>query len=316
MTTSEKCFITVAQTLHMGKAAELLFTSQQAVSDNIRRLEREHCTQLFFRRPHLSLTPEGRILLKALERIRIIEDNLQKDIQHIYNNTSGTIRFGVGSYRVHDAVVNLLVKYHQMYPDIRIDVLYEDTTKLESMLLQGQLDVFAGFNISNNEDFCKSILIREDPCVLITESLLQMYLLPEDIATMKKQGINIEQFEKLPLIANYPDGSLWKNYQYAFDRLNIHPHIIASSNDFSEIIKLCSASYGVALCPSFLHSVVDSLNATDNRFNRIYTFPFPDLGWVNSIELATHKMSSIPHYLRDFINIAGLYMAVQNTEIA
>lgn len=40
MTTAERCFIVTAHTLHMGKAAELLFSSQQAVSDNIRRLER------------------------------------------------------------------------------------------------------------------------------------------------------------------------------------------------------------------------------------------------------------------------------------
>lgn len=309
MTNSEKCFIITAHTLHMGKAAEILFTSQQAVSDNIRRLEKEHGVTLFFRKPQLALTPEGRILLKALERIQIIENNMKNDLQLLHTASQGTLRFGMGSYRVHDSVVEMLTNFRQLYPDIRVDVMYEDTRRLEELLLRGQLDVIIGFNIINHEDFDKRSLIHEQPGVMGTDSLLQRYFLPDELDRFSREGISVKEFETLPLIANYPIGSLWLNYKQTFDKMDIHPHIIASSNDFSKILRLCAADYGVALCPLFLSQIIKKVNSSTNRFNPIHIFPFPALGWVNSIDLATHKMASHSNYLEDFIQIITTHIA-------
>lgn len=303
MTNSEKCFIITAQTLHMGKAADILFTSQQAVSDNIRRLEKEHGVTLFTRKPQLALTPEGRILLKALEHIQVIESNMKRDMQILHTSTQGTLRFGMGSYRVHDSVVEMLTDFRKYYPDIRIDVMYEDTRRLETLLIQGELDVIVGFNVINHEDFDRTTIVREQPGIMGSDALLQRYFLREELERFAKEGITVHEFETLPLIANYPLGSLWLNYKRTFDKMGIEPHIIASSNDFSKILRLCAADYGIALCPMFLSQIIKRVNATTNRFNPIHIFPFPALGWVNSIDLATHKMASQSQYLQDFVQI-------------
>lgn len=311
MNTSEKCFLIVAQTLHMGKAAAMLFTTQQAVSDNIKRLEKEHGVMLFHRRPTLQLTAEGRVLLAGLRRIQLIEDTVRREMKQDYDDTTGTIRFGMGAYRVHDALVGLLLKYQKIHPDIRVDVVHLDTRTLERMLLEGQMDVVIGFNIKEHSELKKEVLVEEEPRVLITERGLNLFFLPKEVRRIKERGLTVEDFEKLPLIANYPAGALWNHYEKAFTRLRIRPRIVASSDDFSEILKLCSANYGGALCPSFLQQVVETYNATDNRFNRLHAVQFPALGWGNTTELAVHKMRAVPPYLEDFIYIAGRYMTVQ-----
>ena len=99
MNTSQKMFILAAQEMNFSRAAEKAFVTPQCLSDHIKRLEEHYRVQLFVRRPHLQLTPEGQAMLRCFLRIQALEDSMKNELADISGGVRGTIRLGVPATR-------------------------------------------------------------------------------------------------------------------------------------------------------------------------------------------------------------------------
>ncbi|MFB6551067.1 LysR family transcriptional regulator [Streptomyces sp. NPDC056405] len=72
-----RAFVTVAEDLHFTRAAARLYVAQQALSRDVRRLERELGAELFVRTTrHVTLTADGERLLPYARRVLQAQDDL------------------------------------------------------------------------------------------------------------------------------------------------------------------------------------------------------------------------------------------------
>lgn len=90
-------FLTVAEELHFGRAAERLHIVQSAVSQQIRRLERELGCDLFDRSARrVRLSPGGLVLLAHAREMLLIEEKARAAVAAV--GTDGTVlRLGTSS---------------------------------------------------------------------------------------------------------------------------------------------------------------------------------------------------------------------------
>ncbi len=133
-------FLTVCESLNFTTAAETLNLSQPAVSQHIKFLENQYGCQLFDRsQKHVTLTPQGQMLFRALKTMandeRRITHQLQHDIQAPKELAFGVTRT-VGEY----AILTKLVHYIQKHPEINFHIHYQNTHTLLHYLDDGLID--------------------------------------------------------------------------------------------------------------------------------------------------------------------------------
>jgi DNA-binding transcriptional LysR family regulator len=129
-------FVTVAEELHFGRAAERLAIVQPAVSQQIRRLERELGVELFDRSPrHVRLTlagerflPEARATLSAAERARA----------SVSGQVTVTIRVGT-SEGLGDRLDRVLGALADLVPGLTVELEYARTQARLDRVRGGQL---------------------------------------------------------------------------------------------------------------------------------------------------------------------------------
>ncbi|KUL51429.1 LysR family transcriptional regulator [Streptomyces sp. NRRL F-4489] len=91
-------FLTVAEELHFGRAAERLHIVQSAVSQQLRRLERELGTELFARSTRsVRLTEAGHRLLPYAREMLALQARAREALDELRAERAATVRLGTSS---------------------------------------------------------------------------------------------------------------------------------------------------------------------------------------------------------------------------
>jgi len=144
MTTDQmKYFLKAAKMLNFTAAAERLFITQPALSQQITAIEKELNMQLFVRGNNsVYLTPAGELFYKRLQDIYQNYLYLIEQISDLNASNSGHLNIGLLEDQLLDEVIidsiNYLVK---QYPNINVGVSKRDAYALCGGLADGTLDI-------------------------------------------------------------------------------------------------------------------------------------------------------------------------------
>ncbi|MCF3652425.1 LysR family transcriptional regulator [Synoicihabitans lomoniglobus] len=136
-----RSFVTVAETLHFGQAAERLKIAQPALSQHIQKLETSLEARLLDRNRHgVALTAVGQVFLREARSILAQVQHARNEVERVKAGGEGTLRLGYVPGPARGALTCALHVMRQKSPAVRVELHEAQTTHILRALLAGEYD--------------------------------------------------------------------------------------------------------------------------------------------------------------------------------
>ena len=232
-----KVFYTIVKCGSISAAADHLFLSQPAVSQTIRRLEKELNVELFIRTPKgIRLTAEGELLFahvsKGYEEIMLGERRMRQYM----NLEEGEIRIGASDMTLEFFLLPYLERFHQLHPTIKASVTNGPTPVTIRALLAGDIDFCV---VSSPLDSHKEYSIRP------VASIEDVFIAGSQFSELKGKTLPLAALETLPIVCLESRTST-RRYVDSFLQsrsVHLHPEFELATSDL--IVQFTQRNLGV-----------------------------------------------------------------------
>jgi len=148
-----KTFVTVAEEQHLTRAAERLFTSQPAVSAQLKALEESLDVVLFNRTPKgMKLTPSGEKLLVQAQTVLDAANLIVSQAKAIKGEVIGCLSVGINSDFSFLKIPELLADASDTYPGVQLSFINSMSSDILLDIRKGKLDTGFFFGPSPTSD--------------------------------------------------------------------------------------------------------------------------------------------------------------------
>lgn len=294
-------FVELSKGLHMTNTAQKLYISQQNLTQHIQKLEQHYGVTLFHRKPKLALTYAGEQLYEAAVKILSEEREFQNKIGEISEKNTGSIKLGIPAYRGQIILPEILPKFYEKWPNVRIELINENSSKMEQMVLDGELDLFLGVMYQDNQKLHVVATLSDYIYMVCSDELLQKQF-PDTFDEIKKdskKGVDLNKFSNMPFLLPQPSMRLRKILDQCFTEAKITPKIFLESSTTELLLALYPHNYGALFCTQMRLPILWKEYPDANAFPMKLNGDFIQHRMV----LAYHKERALYAYTSDLITL-------------
>ncbi len=238
-------FITVAEELHFGRAAERLFISQPPLSRQIRDFENELGVSLFTRNgKRIGLTPAGEYLKAEGEKLLKSAANLQRQVRLLGGVDQAGVSLGYVGSMVFSIIPSLLAHVKRAHPGWTIDISESSTEEQIGAITEGRIDVGLTRSWGGN-DLLEFLPLGSEKLTLI---------FPADQRLEGGEADILEQFAERPYIGINKERApgLASLVEAVCERAGFRPMVTVETAQVYSVIKLVSEGMGWSILPTYL----------------------------------------------------------------
>lgn len=245
-------FLAVAEELNFTRAAQKLFVSQTAVTQQIKNLEEQLGVQLFERtKKRVVLTPAGEVFRGESQELLQHIDAITEKVKMTSSGFAGALNVGFVAGLGNTLLPDKIRMINVNYPNIRMNFRCQDPSALLKSLKNGEHDLI--FVPVFDERFLEGL------CYKVYDEYSLVVVLPGRHILAGREGLTRYDLrnEKL-ILACSKDGQLGEDKKVLgqFEAAGIHPEIVERNENIETIFFMLSANMGVTILPSYLFDPV------------------------------------------------------------
>jgi DNA-binding transcriptional LysR family regulator len=255
---SLRCFCAVVENRSFRVAAEQVFRSQPAVSQQLKNLETEVGHTLVERKTGQP-TPLGKLLYDRARQLLSDMESLTREVDDYARSGQGELRVGTSDTTALYVLPPYVRRFTETLPQTRLVIINRNSDAIAQQVLHGELDLGIITLPVHHAELAQQELFKQK-LVLVT---------PAQHALAHRKKITLSDLEDEPMLLlaeNRRTGSLLQDY---FRQEDFTPQKLLDSGSFEVIKRYIAEGIGVSFLPE---AVVDKSDS-----HRLATIPLPGL---------------------------------------
>lgn len=238
-----RLFLTLAETLHFGRAGERCHMSPSAVSRTIKQLEGELGVPLFHRdNRSVGLTREGARFQQYARETLAQWDSLRHSMQESSRVLQGELSMYCSVTASYSFLYDILSTFRRDYPRIEIKLHTGDPARAVDRVMAGEEDITIG---ARPDPIPRGVAFRP---ILRSPLLFIAPAEPPDLADALAGPARAAAWREVPMILS-EEGLARQRIDQWFKNLGIRPRIYAQVSGNEAIVSMVSLGFGVGVAP-------------------------------------------------------------------
>ena len=233
-------FLAVAATRNFTRAAAREHVAQPSLSKQIRALEAELGSTLFTRTPAVALTPAGEALLPIANRILSDVDSARLEVAELAGLRRGRIRLGATPSICVGVLPDILRRFHDEHPGVRLLVEESGSRDLTAALIAGDLDLALVIVPPQGVDptLRATPVLRDDLMVASADEL--------------PARMRVTDLRDRPMVMYRPGYDLRETTLSACRAAGFEPPFAVEGGEMDAVLRFVEAGLGVAVVPGIV----------------------------------------------------------------
>lgn len=241
--------IKIADEGSITKAAEKLFITQSALSQQLQKLEKEVGTPLFVRnKAAWAPTPEGRIYLENAREMLRIKQKTYTIIADMVNKHNGYLSVGMTPGRGFDMFSYVYPIFHDKYPEFTVEPRELSVKQQQDAVHKGELDIgFVTLNDAQKTGDEYIDLFKEEIYLALPDDypLSKEYLQSDD----KYPTVPLTALQYEPFVMMYKESTIRKMVDQIFHDAGFTPTVLFETSSNMTILSMIKAHLACGLLP-------------------------------------------------------------------
>ncbi|MFA6921104.1 MAG: HTH-type transcriptional regulator CysB [Gallionella sp.] len=219
----------VRRDLKISDAADALYTSQPAVSKQIKLLEEELGIEIFQRNGKriAAITEPGKGLLAIARRMLLDAENFKQFAQEFHSKDTGHLRIATTHTQARYALPPVVKQFIERYPKVKLELHQGTPTQIAEQVLHGDADICIA---------TESLSLYEGLVTLPCYEWHHCVITPPDHPLLKKEVLTLASIAKYPIITYDSAFSGRGKINEAFEKAGLNPDIALTAID-ADVIK-------------------------------------------------------------------------------